>query len=50
MDDMTEFLDSHEIIEVDCFWLADSIDVVSREIDQHNVLCSIFVGCGQLST
>jgi hypothetical protein len=50
MDDMTEFLQSHQIIHLDSLRLADSVDIVPRQIDQHDMLCTIFLAGQQLFT
>jgi len=47
---MTEFLYSHQIVEVDGFGLADPINVVPGKIDQHDMLRSVLVGSGQLGS
>ena len=41
MNDVTELLKLHQVVYVDGFWLADSVDVVSGKIDQHDMLCSV---------
>lgn len=45
MDDMTEFLELHQIVHVHRLGLADPVDVVSGQIDQHDVLGSILLRC-----
>lgn len=40
---MTEFLDFHEIVDLDSFGLTDSVDIVSGKVDEHDVLCAIFL-------
>jgi hypothetical protein len=50
MYDMTKLLQLHQIIDVNGFWLADTIDIVPSEIDQHDVLCAIFFGSEKLGS
>jgi hypothetical protein len=50
VNDVREFLDSHQVVEVDSFGLADSVDVVPSEIDQHDMFRSVLFGCRQLGT
>jgi hypothetical protein len=50
VDDVTELLYSHQVVEIDSFGLADPVDVVPGKIDQHDVFRSVLVGCGQLGT
>lgn len=42
MNDVTELLDLHELVDLDGFGFADSVDVVSSEVDEHDVFRSIF--------
>lgn len=49
MDNVAEFLELHEVVDLDGGRLADSVDVVSREIDQHDVLGAVFLRCQELS-
>lgn len=38
---MTKLFELHEIVQLDSLWLADSVDVISRQIAQHEVLRSV---------
>ena len=38
---MTEFFELHQVIQPDCFWLADPVHIISSQVAQHQVLCSI---------
>ena len=40
--DMAELFHVHQRIDLHRFWLAHSIDVVPRQIDQHDVFCAVF--------
>lgn len=48
MNNMTELLNLHEVVDLDSFGFAHTIDIVSRKIDKHDVLCSVLLGCSQL--
>jgi len=48
VDDMTEFLYSHQVVEVDSLGLADPVDVVPGKVDQHDMFRSVLVGRRQL--
>lgn len=41
---MTKLFELHEIVQLDSLWLADSVDVISRQIAQHEVLRSVLFG------
>ena len=40
--DMRELLDLHQRVNLDSRGLTDPVDIVSCEIDKHDMLCSIF--------
>ena len=48
MDDVAEVLHSHQVIHFDRLGLADTVDIIAREIHQHDMLSSIFLGVQQL--
>ena len=43
MNDMAELLQPHKVIDLDCLWLANTINVVASQINEHNVLCPILL-------
>ena len=50
MDDVAEVLHAHQMIHFDRLGLTDTVDIVAREIHQHDMLSSIFLGVQQLLT
>jgi len=42
MDNVTELLDLHKLVDLDGFGFADSVDIVASEVDEHDVFRSIF--------
>jgi hypothetical protein len=50
MDHMAELFQPHKFIDLDCLGLADPIDIVSGEVNQHNMLCPVLGRCEQLGT
>ena len=50
MRDMAEVLQSHQVVNFDRLGLADPIDIVPRQIHQHDMLGPIFLGRQQLRT
>ena len=44
MNDVTEVLYSHQMIHFDRLGLADAVDIIAREVDQHDMLGSILLG------
>lgn len=48
MDDMAELLDLHEMVDLDGVGLADTVDVVAGEIDEHDVFGPVFLGRAEL--
>ena len=43
VDDMTEFLKAHEVVDLHCLGLADPINIVAGQVDQHDVLGAVFL-------
>lgn len=41
---MTEFLEPHKVIDLDRFGFAHSIDIITSEVDEHDMFCAILVG------
>lgn len=43
MNNVTELLNLHEVVDLNSLWFAYTIDIVSREVDKHDMLCSVFL-------
>ena len=43
MNDMAEFVQSHKVINFDGLGLAYSVNIVTSEVDQHDVFCPILL-------
>ena len=41
VDDMTELFHPHKVIHLNSLWLADSVDIVPRQVNQHDMLCPV---------
>jgi hypothetical protein len=50
MNDVTELLDLHQFLDLDCAGLTGTVNVVPGQVDKHNVLGAVFSGTGQLRT
>lgn len=50
MDNMTKLLQLHKVVHLDSLRLANTINVVSCQIDQHDVLCAVLFGSQKNST
>jgi hypothetical protein len=50
VDDMAELLQLHEMIDLDGLWVTDAVNVVAREVDQHDVFRAVFLRRQQLFT
>ena len=48
MNDVAELLHCHQMVYLDRLGLANTVDIIAREIDQHDMLSSIFLGVQQL--
>jgi hypothetical protein len=40
---MTEFFNPHEMINFDSLWLANSVDIIPCQINQHDMLGTVFL-------
>ena len=40
---MAELLQPHKVIDLDCLRLANTIDVVPSQINEHNMFCPILL-------
>jgi len=51
MNDMTKLLHAHKMIDLDSLWLTNAVYIVASQINQHNMLGTIFFrgkkGCSQ---
>lgn len=45
--DMRELLDLHQVNDLDRLWLADTIDIVPGEIDEHDMLGPVLFAFSQ---
>lgn len=50
VDDMTESFEAHKVVDLYRLRLTYSVDVVTSQIDQHDMLCSVFFRLEQFST
>lgn len=50
MNNMTKLLDLHELVDLDGQRLADAVDVVSGQVDEHDVLGPVLFAREQTGT
>ena len=48
MNDMAKLLHPHKVVNFDSRWLTDSVDIITSQINQHDMLCAVLLRRQQL--